>query len=125
MDSELVQIDVLNVGKGHLEVKFEKSNAVEVERARRMIKEMLSRGYAIFVEVDGELKPVRKFDENTDSYIIDQIPPPADPETPTTCKCGKPYKHRGRCLGKAKKEQERQVPMSGHRATAVGRTAGG
>ena len=135
-------LEILNAGAGHLKVSFAKGDPVERERARRLVTDMLKAGYAIFVEVKGQLRPVRKFDPKTDEYLIDQVGalPEALPEkleerlraeealanlkAPSNCTCGRPLHHRGRCKGK-KVGPYARVPMTSTRATAVGRTAGG
>jgi hypothetical protein len=142
-------LEILNAGAGHLKVSFAKDDAPQVERARRLITDMLRAGYAIFVEVDGQMVPVRAFDPATDEYLIDQVgalasAPAEEPvveekdgfvvtdrrrsseeaPAPTTCACGKPARHRGRCKGKKAGVYSR-MPMATSRATAVGRTAGG
>lgn len=135
--SDLGVLDVLNVGLGHLKMSFDKTNADEMLRARTIINEMFQRGYAIFVEIDGEPVRARRFDATKDCYIVDEgnaqeaearaktpeLPAPttAD-ETPLpTCACGKARGHRGRCL----KRQERAIPAATSSATAIARTAGG
>lgn len=101
-------LDVLNCGAGHLSFRFDKADPMEVEKARRVIADMLRRGYSLFVEVDGQLHKAEAFDPETDSYIISDAPEPAEPSAPRP--------------GKGRK---RKVPMASARATGVGPTAGG
>lgn len=127
-------LDVLNTGLGHLKLTFDQHDGVELDRAKRMVEQMLSAGYAIFVEVRGKLQRVQAFDPLKAEYVVTDVPgfeqirpetPAPEPEpysapaaTPTTCpRCHGP-KHRGRC-------PTRRVPMKSAKATAVGRTAGG
>lgn len=64
-------LDVLNCCKGHVTVNFDKADAIETERARRMIQDMLKRGYALFVHrPDGGTVRVKRFDPKTDEYIV-------------------------------------------------------
>lgn len=81
------ELSVLNVGEGDIRVNFNSADPLEVERARRIIADMLRRGYVLFVdEGDGQLKRAVDFDPATDTYIVadladSQAAPP--PPTPT------------------------------------------
>jgi hypothetical protein len=118
-------LEILNVGSGHLEVKFDKANPAELARAARMVRDMLARGYAIFVEgKGGRLIPVRRFDPERGVYIVEDVPgveemAAAHPPPEACPRCGR-ERHRGRCRG-----SRREVPMRQARAVAVGRSAGG
>jgi hypothetical protein len=109
-------IDILNTGHGHLEIVVDKSDVAKLELARRVIKDMLRRGYALFVHGEGnELHRVRRFDEKADRYVIAagaevEAEEPKDRTLP-------PLK-RGR-------PRTRAVDISGAKVTAVGRSAGG
>ncbi len=98
---------VLNCGAGHLEFRFDKGDPLEVEKARRVIQDMLTRGYSIFVQQPDGLAKIEGFDPATDCYVISDAPAPPG---------GKPKKGKG---GK------RRVPMREAHATGVGPTAGG
>ena len=63
-------LSVLNVGAGDIKLNFNSSDPMEVERARRIVNDMLQRGYVIFVEDDDGMHRVESFDEKTDTYII-------------------------------------------------------
>lgn len=64
------QLAVLSVGRGDMKVDFNSDNPEEVEEARTVVMDMLSRGYLIFINVDGEQVRVHDFDPKTDEYII-------------------------------------------------------
>lgn len=104
-------LDVLNVGAGHLTFRFDKNDAEETGKARKVITDMLKRGYMIFVKVGGEQKRVRAFDAATDEYILEE--PDVIPEPTSAAVEKKTSLRRGR------------VPMRRGHATAVGPTAGG
>lgn len=137
------EIDVLNVGAGHLKIEYSKADTIERERARRMVTDMLRRGYSLFVEMDdGTLSLVKEFDAEREVYIVSDVPARSDeaeprpqlpalrglddgpalaavadaPETKLCTKCLRP-KHRGRC--------KKEIPMRTAKVTAVGRSAGG
>lgn len=110
------QLEVLSVGHGHIKIKFDKEDAVEFERARRIIADMLKRGYVLLVEHEGKLQRVRRFDETTDEYVVADGPLNAteEEEAPSAA----PAK-RGR------KAREKRVPLKEGQATGVAPTAGG
>jgi hypothetical protein len=123
-------LEVLNVGAGHLKLELDPTNPAEVSRAKRMVSDMLKRGYAIFVQLEGgKLAPVRKFDATRAVYVIEDVPgveemAVAHPLETTCRRCGRP-KHRGRCRGRLVGPSRREVPMQQAKAVAVGRSAGG
>lgn len=116
-------LDVLSVGRGHLKLTISEGDAVEIEKAKRIITDMLNRGYAIFVEEpDGTTKRVKRFDAKHMTYIVDDtmdtVPAKAaESVTPVT---PVPTGPRGRRYNKTK-----AVPVAGAKATAVAATAGG
>ena len=140
-------ISILNVGDGDLKVTFDKSNPAETIRARRIVKDMLRRGYALLVEVErnGEkaFERALDFDEKTDSYIVADF----DPEIALNADRQDAYEtelHRkdpshgeGQPIqagiqdvqeevskGRGKRKTK-SVPASGTRAVGVARSAGG
>lgn len=134
MADESGTLEILNVGSGHLTLTFNKDDRPEIERAKRIVTDMLARGYAIFVQVGEELRPVRRFDPKTATYYITDVggevrggappressgSPPATGAVSTCARCGR-SRHKGRC-----RKVEVAVPMAHARATAVGRSAGG
>lgn len=100
------ELDILNCGKGHMEIRFDKEDAIETARASRVIQDMLARGYALFIEgADKKLTRVESFDEKQGAYIIaDSAKQPAK-------------KGPGR--------PRAALPMHEAKAVAVGRSAGG
>lgn len=60
----------MNVAGGDIRISFDKNNAPEAIRARRIITEMLGRGYALLIEVEGAYQRAIAFDENVGEYII-------------------------------------------------------
>ena len=115
MSDDSGTLDILNVGLGHLKMEFNKANPVERARAKRMIEEMLRRGYAIFVEHRGKLSPVRACDPKREMYVIEDVPGVEE-----MAREHQPIKPRN-----GRRTRYRRVPMTQAKATAVGRTAGG
>ena len=80
------ELAVLSVGEGDMKFSFDKAQPAEVIRARRVVADMLRRGYALLVEVErgGEkrFERVQRFDEATDSYVIADFDPQYDPSAP-------------------------------------------
>lgn len=101
-------LDVLNCGAGHLEIKFDRKDKSDVARARRIIADMLARGYTILVEDKGKLHRVESFDAKTDSYVV-RLP-------------------RGRLKGEGAgkvKARKIKLPLRRTKATGIAPTAGG
>lgn len=119
------ELSVLNVFRGDMKFSFDSANPQEVERAKRVVEDMLKRGYSLFVdEGDGKLKKVKKFDAATCEYII------ADgalyqgnqnggsSEQETTARTETPR-------GKGKQAPTRRVPACRVKTTGIAPTAGG
>jgi hypothetical protein len=104
-------LDVLSIGRGDLRLMVGTSDE-DREKAKALIEEMLRAGYAIFVETDKGLVKVKRFNPKRMTYVIMDAP-----ETPTPIAGPTPVA--------PPKAVERDVPVAGSRATAVGRTAGG
>lgn len=104
-------LEVLSVGKGDIKLTVGGDDPDEIAKAKRVIDEMLRKGYGIFVETDAGLRRVKKFNAKRMTYVIAEVADePADTPAPA---------QRGR------KKAEKEVPVAGSRATAIGRTAGG
>lgn len=109
-------LDVLNCGAGHLELKFDKSNAMETEKARRAVTDMLKRGYALFLRGEGEtFVKVEAFDPERDCYIVSDTPEVAGLGTVEPAPAEPKRRGRGR----------RVIPAGSASVTAVARSAGG
>lgn len=102
-------LEILSVGKG--DIKLNLGGPDDVESARQIIEEMLVKGYGIFVETDEGLSRVKKFNPRRMTYSIVEM---ADPEV----EAAKPP-------AKRRKTVERQIPVAGSKAKAIGRTGGG
>jgi len=67
-------LEILNVQGGDVKITFDKDDAQDNIRARRIVTDMLRRGYALVVEVerDGVKKyeRIKSFDEKAGEYII-------------------------------------------------------
>jgi len=109
-------LEVLSIGKGDLKLAVGDSDE-DREQARELIREMLRKGYSIYVETDHGPIRVHDFNAYKMTYVIRDIAP-APVEEPA-----KPTKRRGRPPGSRTRRTE--VPVAGSRATAVGATAGG
>lgn len=146
-------LEVLNVAAGDLKITFDKANPIETIRAKRIITDMLRRGYALVVEVerDGKVayERAQSFDEKTGEYIVadfdslraakvdsaEPAPPTEpltvtlkgrtqDPNDPEKCSCGAKWRHQGTCKG-SKRQTYSRLPMETTKATGIGRSAGG
>lgn len=77
-------LSILNVGAGDVLITFDKDNPGETIRAKRVIADMLRRGFALIVEVErnGEraYERVQEFDAERGQYIIADFDPLAAKE---------------------------------------------
>jgi hypothetical protein len=120
-------LDVLSVGAGDIQINFNPIDVQEVERAKRIITDMLRRGYALFIPTGSDEKPlarVRRFIAKEGVYIIADgptlAPTPSNVIVPSTS--GKGYTIPAK-PGRPRKDKK--VDMTTVRATVVGRSAGG
>lgn len=94
-------LDVLNCFAGHISIKFDRNDPDDTAKAKRIVTDMLKRGYTILVETPDGTRKVNRFDPNTDSYIVEEPPTETAPK------------------------KTRKLPMRKTRATGIGPTAGG
>lgn len=100
-------LEVLSVGKGDIKISLDPNNPDDVENARRLVEEMIAKGYGIFVETDKGLTRVKKFNAKRMTYVIREwVDEEATPSRP-------------------RRSRDVEVPVAGSRAKAIGRTAGG
>lgn len=104
---EIGLLEILNVGTGDTKIQFDKENPDDVAKARKIITDMLKRGYALFVEIDGEHHRVRRFKPDTCEYIVQF--PDAEP--------AKKDRRRG--------YKNKVVSLHQAKTVAIGRSAGG
>lgn len=68
------ELALLNVGTGDTKLTFDNKNPAETIRAKRIVEDMLRRGYALLIEVKKgrktEYRRVKAFDAKTCEYII-------------------------------------------------------
>lgn len=104
-------LSVLSINRGDLKFNFNKDSAEDTQKARKTIKDMLSRGYLIFVVVDGKEVKIKDFDPTTDEYIIK-----IDKRSKLWKDSDKP---------KGKKVAEKRIKATKTKATAIAPTGGG
>lgn len=104
-------LEVLSVGKGDLKLTID-GTPEDIEKGKAIIEEMLQKGYTLFVETPKGLTRVKKFNPKHMAYVVAALHEDADEDEVATTK------------GKGK-VGEREIPVAGSKATAVGRTAGG
>jgi hypothetical protein len=109
------ELSILNVAKGDTKLSFDPADPAERERACRIVTDMLKRGYAIMVEVDGKTRRAVGFDPNTAEYLIRGLSKEEEREIKAKL-AGKPYK---------KKDLLQRVPADKAPAVAVARAARG
>ncbi len=78
-------LEILNVGAGDVKITFDKNNPGEILRAKRIIVDMIRRGFALIVEIEreGERKyeRVQEFDAERGEYVIADFDPLAARES--------------------------------------------
>ncbi len=117
MNTPSTGLDILNIGSGDIEIRFDEKDVLEKERAKRIIEDMLKRGYSLFIHgKDKALIRVKKFLPKTGHYVVADgptVPPEAEPVEERLVTS---LRQRGR---------PRKVSMGSVKATVVGRSAGG
>jgi hypothetical protein len=118
-------LDVLNAYEGHMEIRYDKESPEDVERTRKIINDMINRGYAIFVETkDGKTRRVKRFDVRNDAYIVEDVPEEAKVNAPKKVKEGE-WEPVDDGRKKKRRTREVKVPRRKAKATGVAPTAGG
>ena len=124
-------LSILNAGAGDIKLSYDNSNVAEAIRAKRMIEDMMKRGYALLVEDNGVYTRATAFDSQHGEYIIADYEPQAAATTrteaqektfpdPTSIDAGPSLpKRRGRPAG------TKRVSMEKVKAVGVARSAGG
>lgn len=123
------ELAILNVGDGDTKLTFDNKTPEEIAHAKRVIADMLTRGYAIFVEVgEKDGKPIYSrathFDPETNEYIVAGTPPAEMEGSTDVQEPSKPA--RGRPKGTGKKQgREQRFSATKTKAVGVARVAGG
>lgn len=109
-----IQIDALSTGAGDIKLTWNANDPMEVERAKRVVQDMLKRGYALFIQAKGgQLTKIKKFDAAKAEYLI-ASGATIDPEKAEKVRSVRP-----------KDPPLEAVKMSRSKVVAVGRSAGG
>lgn len=121
------ELSILNVGTGDTKLSFNKDNPAEVIRSGRIVRDMMSRGYVLLVEIEenGVKKHIRAkdFDEKTSEYIIADFDPNFTREEPEID--GPQPQDKTSEPRQRKAHSEKRVPAEDTSAVAVPRRAGG
>lgn len=107
-----MSLSILNVGDGDTKLSFDPEKPGELERAKRIVLDMLKLGYAIMVKIGEEWHRATGFDPNSCEYLIGDVAAEAAAEP----------KPRGR---QKSWKSARRVPARTTRSIAVARSAGG
>lgn len=114
------EVGILNVAAGDTKLVFDNKDPKETARAARIVKDMLRRGFALFIEVGRDEKgPIYRrahdFDETTTEYIVAGSPGDVE-ET---------HDEKPASTPRSRRERKTRVPAQSTNAVAVARTAGG
>jgi len=137
-------LEILNVQGGDVKITFDKGDIGDTLRAKRIITDMLRRGYAIIVEVEREgvkaYERIVAFDETKGEYLIADFDPMAAhqsdmDETAERLKRLSEQHEAELALPepsaptenakRGRPKKYKKLPMESTKATAIGRTAGG
>lgn len=123
-------LSILNVAGGDVKISFDKDNIAESIRAKRMITDMLRRGYALLVEIDGAYQRAISFDEAHGEYIVADYDSSftATPEVvaPSLKESAHAEVEEAEVQASSKKKNgRRRLAMESTKAVGVARSAGG
>mgnify|MGYP001618162412 FL=1 len=115
-------LSCLNVAGGDITITYDKNDAAEAIRAKRIITEMLGRGYALLIEgKNGKYTRAKGFDPKVGEYIIADYDPTVEDieenEQSKTTPAAKPTIKKG--------TRYKRVPMEKSKAVAVAPSSGG
>lgn len=134
-------LSILNVYEGDVKITFDNTNPAEKIRAKRIVTDMIRRGYALLIEIDGAYQRALDFDETVGEYIIADLDASyskdgrANQSTKTTQE--EPDDDGDQEEAKAEEEtaapapkkwgrgRRRRVSMESTNAVAIARSAGG
>lgn len=95
---------ILNITEGDIKISFDKDNPEEVEHARKVIDDMLKRGYTILVQWGEGWRRAKTFIPTRDTYVVETTEKKEDGTTEV---------------------KKAEVPARKARAMAIAPTAGG
>ncbi len=120
------KLDALTCGDGHAELRFDKNNPIETDRARRAVMALLKTGCILFVDIGGKLERVVGFDATHDCYLITDVPEVTDnAQDSNEPQATNPPKPDAVDTKPKKGRKTRKVPAQDVDATAVPMRAGG
>lgn len=112
-------LSILNAGKGDIKITYNKGDLGETIRARRIVQDIIKRGYVLLVEIDGKYTRATKFDERANEFVIADFDPREgernEPQKEESAQA--PQKKRGR--------PAKRVRMESVDAVGIGRSSGG
>jgi len=122
-------LNCLSVNDGDIEISFDNQNAAECIRAKRMITDMLKRGYALLVkQEDGTYTRVLEFDEKHGTYLVADFDPATATEETTENNAEKNQTQKEASeptLKETRRRGRKKLAMEKSTATAIAPSAGG
>ncbi len=126
------EIAILNVAGGDTKLSFNNQDPMETLRTRRIVNDMIKRGYMLMVLVSGEYVRAHGFDEKHDEYLIADFDPTAgtddgdDDGTEESEGKAAPTRKASRAKVRTKKARKTgRVSAKSNRAIAVPPVSGG
>ena len=133
------ELSCLNVSGGDITITFDTADAAEAIRAKRMISDMLKRGYALLIEVDGKFTRCLEFKEDVGVYVVADFDPEPKQQTENTDDSisdttsedaadsgeSEELANAKKTRGRPSKSKTTEIPMAKAKARAVAPSAGG
>ena len=134
----MVSLSILSVYEGDVKLTFDTANPVESIRARRIVKDMIRRGYALLIEVEGKFQRALDFDETKGEYIIADFNPNPEPGDEPLIRAKnfnlregetdvseEPSEKEEQSQTTKKRGRKRGIQLESTNAVAIARSAGG
>jgi hypothetical protein len=116
----------LNVAGGDIKISFDTNNAGEAIRAKRIITEMMKRGYALLIEgKGGKYQRAKGFDAKVGEYIIADYDPTVEVEEEENEQSTETKTENTHRRNPELRPRDKRVPMEKTKAVAVAPSSGG
>lgn len=126
------ELGILNVGAGDTKLSFDPTKPADCERAAAVVMDMLTRGYAIMVQVgEREGKPLymraESFDPATCEYLIVGLPDQSEDYSDVVAPNDQPHAQLSQAATEARRRRSRRGRISANNThgVAVAPIAGG
>lgn len=120
------KLSCLSVNDGDIEISFDTEDCAEAIRAKRIITDMLKRGYALLIKMaDGRYVRAHEFDEKQGVYVIADYDPQEEIKTDDKEEISNEKPEPTLKKADRRTKQYRRQTMSSSEVVAVAPSAGG